>query len=87
MNQNLKFKVLQKNRKINLPNKTFLMAKKQNPDPISEDIKRLNELRVLKVIEKTDIYDKEINELKSKIDYYYYGITLQCLAMCGAKID
>lgn len=50
------------------------MAKKQNPDPISEDIKRLNELRVFKVIENTDIYDKEINELKSKIDYYFFGL-------------
>ena len=50
------------------------MAKKQNHDPIYEDIKRLNELRVLKVIEKSDIYDKEIKQLKRKIDYYFYGI-------------
>lgn len=50
------------------------MAKKQNTDPISEDIKRLNELRVLKVIENTDIHDKEINELKIKIDGFYFGI-------------
>ena len=50
------------------------MAKKQNPDPISEYVKRLNELRVFKVIENTDIYDKEINELKSKIDGFYFGI-------------
>ena len=50
------------------------MAKKQNHDPIYEDIKRLNELRVLKVIEKSDIYDKEIDELKSKIDWFYFGV-------------
>ena len=50
------------------------MAKKQNPDPISEDIKRLNELRVFKVIENTDIYDKEINELKIKIDKFYFNL-------------
>lgn len=48
------------------------MAKKQTPNPISEDVKRLSELRVFKLIESTDIYDKEINELENKIDKFYF---------------
>ena len=52
------------------------MAKHNKPTqpPISDLQKELNELKVKRSIERTDIYDESIKNLESKINYFFYGI-------------
>ena len=47
---------------------------KQQTSTIDDLQKELNALKVKRTIEKTDIYDKEINELQGKIDFVNWGI-------------
>lgn len=49
------------------------MAKKKI-ETITDLQSRLNNLMVKSRIEKTDIYDTEIKELKAKLDYLFYGL-------------
>lgn len=49
------------------------MSKQQIPT-IDDLQKKLNSLKVKRTLEKTDIYDKEINELQAKIDFVNWGI-------------
>lgn len=52
------------------------MAKQNKPPqpPISDLQKELNELKVKRSIERTDIHDERIKNLESKINYFFYGI-------------
>lgn len=50
------------------------MAKKQTTETITRDIKTLNDLKVKRVVEVTDIYDDEIKILNEKIQYFNFGI-------------
>lgn len=51
-----------------------LKPKKQLPPTISELKKELDNLKVKRCIEKTQIYDDRIVELENKIDYLEYGV-------------
>lgn len=47
---------------------------KSNLDLLFEYKRKLNSLLVKRSVEKADFYEKEITELKSKIDFIEYGI-------------
>lgn len=50
------------------------MAKKQTTETITQYIKTLNDLKVKRVVEVTDVYDDEIKTLNNKIDLFNFGI-------------
>lgn len=49
------------------------MAKKQ-PCKYTESRNKIKNLLVLRSVEKTTQYDKEINSLQAEIDFFEYGV-------------
>lgn len=47
------------------------------PNKYQSNIKRLNNLLVLRSISKSDIHNEEIKQLQSEIDFFEYGIKIK----------